>query len=216
MKIKSLLFAALLLLLAAKLAALPKAADVALSLAIPGYSQIKSERSLGYVLLGSEAALLGGIYYFRSEEKVLKDASYSYALKYADLQPGEYDKSFFKNMGRYQSSGYDANGYNAAVREQALKLYPHDPDAQQAYLEANSYGEDHYWYWQAPQHKSRYNKYRNDARDMQSYSMVAGGVLLLNHVINLIDYANRREERATQLSVAFKEGNPRLVLSHKF
>lgn len=206
----------LLSLLCAPLAALPKAPEVILSLALPGYSQIRSDRSLGYALLGAEALLIGNIYYFNSEEQLLKEASYSYALKYADLQPGDYDSAFFKNMGRYNSSGYDANGYNAAVREKALALFPHDPLSQQEYIDQNSYDEDQAWYWQSQSHKSRYNKYRNDALDMKSYSKLAGGVLMLNHVINVIDYALGRRSSATQLSVQLKGTTPRVVLSHSF
>ncbi|MFA7542865.1 MAG: hypothetical protein WCY84_00690 [Candidatus Cloacimonadaceae bacterium] len=216
MRIKHLSLLLLVVMLAGQLAALPKAPELLLSLALPGYSQIKSERNLGYVLLGAEAALIGSVYYFNSEEQLLKEASYSYALKYADLQPGEYDNAFYKNMGRYNSSGYDANGYNAAVREKALTLFPYDPESQQEYIEQYGYNEEQAWYWQSQSHKSRYNKYRNDALDMKSYSKLAGGVLLLNHVINVIDYAIGRKHQATQLSVQLKGSTPRLVLSHSF
>lgn len=209
-------FLLLLLLLAGNLAALPKPAELIFSVAIPGYSQIKDQRNMGYALLGSEAALIGSIYYFDNEQQLLKEASYSYALKYAELQPGEYDSIFFKNMGRYNSSGYDANGYNAAVREKALQMYPNDPISQEEYIAQNSYDEDHFWYWESQNHKSHYNRYRNDSLDMKSYGKLAGGVLLLNHIINAIDYAMHRTNSPTQVSVKLKQGKPLLVISHSF
>lgn len=191
--------------------------DFLLSLAIPGLSQVKNGRNFGYALMAAEAALIGGQLYFNSEAKLSRDESYTYALKFAHVNPGNYDSAFYKNLGKYDSSGFDALGYNAYIRERALSLYPGDPISQQQYIDEYAYGDDKYWNWDSGEHKSTYNGMRNDALDYESYAKLALGVTILNHLISGIDVlrAGSQDSKA-QFSVDILENVPVLKLSVKF
>lgn len=209
---------ALILLFMLTISTLPaKSKDFLLSLAVPGFAQIKDGRGYGYSLLAAEALLIGGQLYLKSEANLLRDDSYTYALKFAHINPGDYDSEFLKNLGKYESSGYDAMGYNSTVRNQAVMLYPDDPEGQQLYIEANAYGDDKYWDWDSQTHKSEYNRMRNDAQDLESFAKLAFGVTILNHLVSGFDVLryNASESRA-RFSMDYRSRTPQLKLSVKF
>lgn len=157
------------------------------SLAVPGWSQASSGRDRGYLMLTAEAVIIGSLYYFNSESDLLKQNYYEYAVKYAHLAPGSYPDLFFKQMGIYDSNGFDAGGYNNWVRQTARELYPNDPVLQQQFIDENCYQDDHYWSWDSMDNRREYNKIRNRSNDFRDYAMVTGGVLILNHLISAID-----------------------------
>lgn len=191
--------------------------DLLLSLAVPGYSQITNGRNYGYVMLASEAALIAGSLYLDSEADLLLDKSYTYALKFAHLNPGDYDSSFLKNLGKYNSSGFDADGYNAYIRQEAQSLYPEDPVAQQSFIDTYAYGDELYWRWESVDHRSEYNSMRNDSLDLQSYGKLVMGVIILNHITSGIDVLRyNSQSRRAQFSVDIKQRVPILKLSVKF
>lgn len=191
--------------------------ELLLSLAIPGSAQIASGRNHGYALLASEAALWGTIYYMNSESKLKKEEAYLYAIKHAHIQPAEYDEGFLRNLGRYLSSGFDANGYNTSVRNQAIALFPGDPDAQQAYIDQHAYGDAHYWNWDSAADRSRYNELRNKALDHKSIGKMAIGVVMLNHIISGLDtLIHSTKHKNTELSVEMLRGTPIVKFSYGF
>lgn len=124
----------LIILFAAMLFAENRSLMVLKSLAVPGLSQINSGKEYGYVMLTTEALIIGSLFYFNSESDILKQESYEYAIKYAHLAPGHYSDTYFKHLARYESSGFDAGGYNNWIRQTALELYPYDPAMQQCQL----------------------------------------------------------------------------------
>nr|MDK2850536.1 hypothetical protein [Candidatus Cloacimonadota bacterium] len=187
------------------------------SLAVPGYSQITSGKNYGYAMLSAEAALIGTSLYLSSESDNLLEESYIYALKHANLYPADYDSHFLKNLGRYQSSGFDANGYNATVRRDAQQLFPDDPEAQQNYIEEHAYGEELYWSWDSTDSQAEYNRLRNDSQDLQSYGKLVAGVIILNHLVSGIDVLRyHSSQHRSELSVDIIDRNPILKLSVKF
>ncbi|HRX76123.1 MAG TPA: hypothetical protein P5342_01590 [Candidatus Cloacimonadota bacterium] len=184
---KKLITLGLILLAFGNIAAQSSGKDFLLSLAVPGFSQISNGRNHGYAMMAAEATLIGSMLYLSSESELLRDESYTYALKFAQLQPGDYDAEFLQNLGKFNSSGFDADGYNASVRREALSLYPYDPDQQQSYIDEYSYSDDQYWRWQSQGNRSRYNKMRNDANDLESYGKLAVGIMIMNHIASGID-----------------------------
>lgn len=191
--------------------------DFLLSLAVPGFSQVKSGKSYGYAMLAAEAALIGTSLYLGSEADLLMDRSYTHALKFAQVNPADYGSDFFKNLGKYNSSGFDADGYNATIRREAQRRYPGDPSLQQLYIEENAYGEDRYWKWESAAKRADYNRMRNDSQDLESYGKLVAGVLILNHLVSGIDILrSQAQERRTQLSMELHQSTPMLKLSLKF
>lgn len=187
------------------------------SMVIPGYSQVASGRNYGYAMMASEATIIGGLVFFNEESDLLLQESYEYAIKFAHLTPGSYDNDFFTNISKFESSGYDANGYNAMVRKTALEQFPYDPIAQQEYIDANSYGEDKYWSWDNPSNRSAFNKLRNDSQDYEDYAKVAVGVLILNHLISGIDVLRYSSEaKRSHVYFKLKQRTPMMVLSYQW
>lgn len=213
---KRLTLISIILLALSLLSAQHKGKDFLLSMAVPGFSQVNSGRNYGYVMLATEASLIGTMLYLSSESQLLVDESYTYALKFAHLEPQDYDAAFLKNVGRYNSSGFDAEGYNAYIRREALDLYPNDPVAQQAYINEHSYGEAEYWRWDAAENRAKYNKMRNDSADLESYGKLAVGVMLLNHLVSAIDVLRYSRNQNTQFSIGLKKGHPQLKVSYRF
>lgn len=192
-------------------------ASVLKSLIVPGWGQISSGRDYGYAMLGTELGILGSLFYLNSESDALKQDSYEYAIKFAHLNPGTYDTDFFNHLARYESSGFDAGGYNAWIMKTAMELYPYDPVQQQQYIQANSYDEDRYWYWESPEHRSKFNKLRNRSQDYVDYAKVAGGVLILNHLIGVVDVLRlNAEHRRSQISFDLIDKTPILKLNYNW
>lgn len=191
--------------------------DFFLSLAIPGFSQIRAGRSHGYVMLAAEASIWTSMLLFGGEADLLQEEAYDYALKYAHINPSRYDKQFMQNLGKFNSSGFDADGFNANIRKQALNQFPGDPVAQQAYIDEYSYKEDKYWRWDTANDRSKYNKMRNKSADLENYAKLTVGVMILNHLVSGMDVLIfNSQERRTQLSVGLIGSTPALQASFKF
>ncbi|MDD4309417.1 MAG: hypothetical protein PHO32_03480 [Candidatus Cloacimonetes bacterium] len=187
------------------------------SLVVPGYSQVASGNNYGYLMMASEISIIGGMLYVDKESKLLLDESYEYAIKFAHVNPGNYDSQFYYNLSRFESSGFDANGYNAKVRKEAMELFPYDPIAQQSYIDDNSYGDDRYWNWDDPTNRSSFNKMRNKSQDYESYAKVAIGVLILNHLVSGIDILRySEEEQSTNVYFQMKNSTPMMFLNYKW
>jgi len=207
----------LIILFAAMLFAENRSLMVLKSLAVPGLSQINSGKEYGYVMLTTEALIIGSLFYFNSESDILKQESYEYAIKYAHLAPGHYSDTYFKHLARYESSGFDAGGYNNWIRQTALELYPYDPAMQQQYMAENCYTDDQYWYWDSSENRNQYNKIRNRSNDYRDYAMVTGGILLLNHLTSAIDVMRwSAEAKRGNISFSLKERTPILQLNYQW
>lgn len=186
------------------------------SLAIPGFSQVRSGHNYGYAMMASELATIGSIMYMNNESDALMDESYEYAIKYAHITPQDYDDEFFYNLARYESSGFDVNGYNAMIRQKAQEQFPYDPEAQQEYIDTYSYQDDRFWYWDSTDNRSHFNQLRNRSDDFQDYAKVTVGVLILNHIISGVDYLRlSAKDRKTQVSFRYKHRTPMMYVSVK-
>ncbi len=188
------------------------------ALAVPGWSQIASGHSYGYAMVASELGIIGSLMYFGNESDVLKQDSYEYAVKFAHLNPGYYDSKFYNNLSRYESSGFDANGYNAMVRQSAMTMFPYDAAAQQSYIDENGYFENKYWSWDSPSDRSQYNKLRNKSQDYEDYASVTAGVLILNHLISGVDYLlfSERDKEKANVYMSVKDNEPILCFKYRW
>lgn len=187
------------------------------SLVVPGLSQVSEGRNYGYAMMVSEISIIGGMMYLNSEEKLKARESYEYALKFAHIRPGGYEESYFRDLSRYNSGGFDADGFNARVRRDAMNLYPHDPVAQQQYIDSHAYPEDMYWNWDSAQKRASYSKIRIKTQDLRDFGQIAVGVLLVNHLISGIDVLRYDSEgRRSQVYMSMKGKQPILNLSVSF
>lgn len=202
------------LFVSAGLSAQSKGGQFLKSLIVPGLSQVSEGRDYGYAMMLSEISIISGMVYLNSEERLKARESYEFALRYAHIRPGSYNESYFRDLSRYNSGGFDADGYNAKVRRDAMSLYPNNPVAQQQYIESNAYPEEMYWAWESPDLRAQYSKIRIKTQDLRDFGQIAVGVLILNHLISGIDVLRyHSEDRRSQISVGLKGKQPILNIS---
>ncbi|MGC9362881.1 MAG: hypothetical protein ACP5F3_08130, partial [Candidatus Syntrophosphaera sp.] len=166
---KALVTTFLLIIISASLAAESRGLKFLQSLAVPGLSQVHSGRDHGYAMLAAEAGIIAGILFLNAEENLKEQEYYEYALKFAHIQPGDYPNQYFRDLSRYDSSGFEAGGYNADVRQTAMQLYPDDPIAQQIYIDENIYPEDYAWNWDSSDNRGSYSEIRIQTQDLRDY-----------------------------------------------
>ncbi len=207
------------LLLAALLPAIPlcaqsKGLQFLQSLAVPGLSQIRNGQNYGYAMLTAEVGIISTLMYLNTEEKLKSQEYYEYALKYAHIQPGDYPDQYYRDLSRYNSSGFEAGGYNADVRQQAMSLYPTDPIQQQIYIDEHSYPESYAWNWDNLDKRGAYSKIRVQTQDLRDYGKMAIGVLIVNHLISGVDVLRSFSKRTkSQVYLDIKDQSPMLMLN---
>lgn len=159
---------------------------------IPGWGQLSIDRSYGIGLLASEVLLWSSFIYNANEQNLKDRESYEFALKYAHINPGEYSSQYFRDLSKYDSSGFEAGGYNAMVRQTAIDLYPDDQFAQQVYINDNSISDQLSWQWDNFQLRKNYSTMRKDILEYKDRVQVLTGVIMANHLISTIDILRLR------------------------
>lgn len=216
-KIKYLVTLLLLLACGAILAAEGTGLQLVQSLVLPGLSQVRHGRNYGYGMLTAEAALISSLLYLNEEAQLKTQEYYEYALKYAHITPGDHADSYLRDLSKFNSSGYEAGGYNAWVRQEALRLFPQDPAQQQIYIDENIYLDDQAWNWDSVDNRGQYVQIRTEAQNMRDYRMLAVGVMIVNHLISGIDVLryNAKDNKA-QVWLDIKDRRPMLMLGLEF
>lgn len=216
-KIKYLVTLLLLLACGASLAAEGTGLQLVQSLVLPGLSQVRHGRNYGYGMLTAEAALISSLLYLNEEAQLKTQEYYEYALKYAHITPGDLADSYLRDLSKFNSSGYEAGGYNAWVRQEALRLFPQDPAQQQIYIDENIYLDDQAWNWDSVDNRGQYVQIRTEAQNMRDYRMLAVGVMIVNHLISGIDVLryNAKDNKA-QVWLDIKDRRPMLMLGLEF
>lgn len=191
------------------------------SVIIPGWGQISNEHNAGFVHLGLEVAFVSSLIYFSNEADIKKDQSISYAVKFAHINPLSHPETYYKTIGRYNSSYYEAGGYNQGVLNDAIANYPGNPIEQQNYIIENAIPDVLNWRWDNKSNRQKYNSLRQDYYFNQDYAKVVTGVLVANHVFSFLDmlirYKNRDiEDQYTMYSTIKNDMTPMLNLQVKF
>lgn len=214
---KRIIFTSICILALGVLSAQSKGLQFIQSLAVPGLSQIRADRDYGYAMLAAEVGIISTMWFLNTEEKLKEREFYEYALKYAHIAPGSYEDQYYRMLSRYNSSGFEAGGYNAMIRERAMEIYPNDPLQQQTYIDNNSIPDDQSWAWDSAENRGAYSKIRIHTQDLRDYSLMAVGVLIANHLISGIDVLRYfSESKRSQFSMKLYNGNPMLVLKYNW
>ncbi len=98
-------------------------------------------------------------------------------------------------IGRYNSSYYEAGGYNQEVLNQAIEDYPGDPLAQQNYINENEIADDQNWRWDSKKNRFKYNDLRQKHLLNQDYAKIATGLIVANHMFSFFDMLIRYKNR---------------------
>lgn len=187
------------------------------SILIPGWGQLSQGHSYGYVMLTSET-LFWSTYLYNKNEQDLKDrSSYEYALKFAHINPADYSAQYYRDLSKYNSSGFDAGGYNAMIRQTAIELFQYDPIAQQAYIDENKYTDEMSWGWDNDTLRKKYGTQRKEILDLKDQAQVFTGLLIANHIISGIDMLRQRKHwNNVHPSIQYYRNTPVLHLNIEF
>lgn len=188
---------------------------------LPGWGQISNGHKAGYIHLGLEVAFISSLIYFTNEADLKNKQSINYAIKFAHIPTTNQADSYYKTIGRYNSSYYEAGGYNQDVLNDAIASFPGDPIAQQEYINENAIPDNQNWRWDSKDNRYKYNNLRQDYFLNQDYTTIATGVLVANHIFSFIDmlirYKNRDiADRYSLYSSINKEMTPMLNLQLNF
>ncbi len=189
------------------------------SLVVPGYGELSQGNSVGYAFIVSEVLLWSSMFYFQEESDISERHAYEYAMKYAGIQPGNFDGKYQQDLSKYDSWGYEAGGYNEAVRRTAINRYPDDPEARTTYIEEHAYTENEKWNWDSRERRSQYSSYYKDIQRNKDYAQAMVGAIVLNHLVSGFNSmisarkANRRLEMGVHME---NDMTPVLTASFKF
>lgn len=162
---------------------------------LPGWGQLSVGKNAGYAHLGLEVVFLSSLLYFSNEANIKKDQSINYAIKFAHINPSDYDDAYYKIIGRYNSSYFEAGGHNQEILDYAIEEFPGDPVAQQEYIDANAIPDSKNWRWDSKKNRYKYNDLRQDYLLNQDYAKIATGVIVANHMFSFFDMLIRYKNR---------------------
>lgn len=184
------------------------------SIAVPGLSQVRNGHGYGYAMLGAEAGIISTMLLLNAEKNLKMQEYHEYALKFAHISNESHPDQYYRDLSRYNSSGFEAGGYNAGVRQDAIALYPGDPAQQQAYIDANMYPDDLAWSWDSSQNRADYSKIRVRTQDLRDYGKMAVGVLIANHLISGVNaLLSKQDIPESQVYFDIKGKSPMLMLN---
>lgn len=156
------------------------------SLLMPGMGEMYAGRTLkGSIFMSVEVGLVLSWFRFSQERDWAVDSYKQMALTYAGLPDGS-PNDLYQMAQDYISSDV----YNDKVIQDARNyflLYQNDPEAYQAYLDANLYTGDETWHWSSERTWHTYKDERVRKQDMEIYANMMIGTMLLNRLISVID-----------------------------
>jgi hypothetical protein len=184
---------------------------------LPGWGQLSLDRSYGYGMLVSETLIWSADFYNSNEQKLKDRQSYEHALKFAHINPGNYDSQYYRDLARYDTSGFSAGGYNAMIRTTAQNLYPDNLAAQQQYIDINAMPDAMSWQWDDFTYRKKYASMRNQILDLKDKAQIITGLLIANHLISTIDMLRLRKHWSNvHTSVQYYRNTPTLNFSIDF
>jgi len=184
---------------------------------IPGWGQISIDRNYGFAMMSGEVLLWSSYFYSVREQKLQDRQSYEYALKYAHVNPGDYSKDYMSNLGKYNSSGFEAGGYNDWVRKMALYYYTGNPEAIQQYIDEHSIKEDEAWAWDSSANRVKYKSMRYNIHELKNTAQVISGLVIANHLLSTIDILRLRNRwKNVRPSIQYNRNTTTLNLNLDF
>lgn len=216
-----------LLMITCLLQAKPSKINILKSAIIPGWGELSSNNSSGYVFLSTEILLWSSRIYFDEESKYKLKQSKQFAINYADINPdAAYSESYYEDLEDYLSWNYEPEGYNYQIYQEALSKYPYPEDAdaedietvdnaRENYIQNNAYPENQSWDWESKERKRQYKVLRKEVLDYKDYFKTVGGLIIVNHLISVFN--TLRITTSFKAHVALdREMKPKLVVNYNF
>jgi len=184
---------------------------------VPGWGQVSIDRNYGYGMITSEVLLWSALFYHNTEQDLKDQESYEFALKFAHINPGSYSSQYYRDLAKYDTSGFEAGGYNAMVRQTAINLYPDNYAMQQAYIDEHAIPDEMAWTWDSYQLRKTYSTTRKEILELKDRAQLITGLIIANHVLSSIDMLRLKKHWGTvQPSFSLYRDTPVLNLRVDF
>ena len=150
------------------------------SLLVPGWGQLAGGKRLsGYLFLGAEAMLVGGLISQTLYQNWLEDDYRTFAAQHAGIQGGR-EHQYYVDIGNWMTR----EEYN----QQRLRYRQFDA----------MYTDPAYeWNWDSESSRSDFKNLRLRADAAGQRALLLGGGLLLNHLLSFIDASRLQPSRVT-------------------
>jgi hypothetical protein len=185
---------------------------------LPGWGELSNNNKTGYVFIATEAMLWFSKYYYNKESELYEDASLLHAIKYAHIDSNKnFAETFYNDLKRYRSYGFDSGGYNANIVMQAKDKYPDDIEKQQNYIQENMYEESYYWHWDNKEKQNDYKILRKRIVQYSDYSKAVTGFIILNHLVSALNSVRISSKlKRVELQATFENQVPGIACEYKF
>ena len=183
---------------------------------IPGWGELSQGNNSGYFMLTAEILLWSSIFYFNEEEDLLLKESFNYAVKYAHIDPdSDIDDDYLYHLTRYNSSGFDAGGYNSYIIEQAESI--EDPEERQEFIANNIYPDELFWEWDSKENRRQYGIKRKNSTHFTDYAKAVTGVIIANHIFSAVNSIRISKKNKIDLKISFNSDlDPMILVNYKF
>ena len=156
------------------------------SLLLPGTGELlRGYPVKGEIFLWADGAAVTGAIGFGWDAASKADAARTMAVMYAGANPLNSSRTYLSAIESYRSS----DDYNLDVAIEARRLYPDDLEAQQRYIETNSFTGDDAWVWPSDSLLLEYFNERTGMRRAQAASQAFLGLMLLARLASAFDVA---------------------------
>jgi len=187
------------------------------SVLVPGWGQLSLDRNYGYAMLTTEVVFWSTLFYNTNEQDLTHQESYEYALKFAHINPGSYASQYYRDLAKYDTSGFEAGGYNSMVMQTALSMTNLTPEQQQEYIDENAIPDEMAWQWDSYQQRKQFSSMRKDILELKDKAQLITGLLIANHIISSIDMLRLKKHWGNvHPSVQYYRNTPVLNLSVEF
>lgn len=177
---------------------------------VPGWGELSNGRSSGYLFLVNEIVLWSGYWYMGQKKDQYEDRAWAFAREHAGVSDTYHNTDYMDLIGRYNSSGFDAGGYN----EQLLMTAQAEDPA--AVVQDNIYLHDASWQWASSHQRKQYRTIRKNASLCDDNLKAFTGAIIANHLASAINSGLRARHRLHLNTNVVPGGTSQLGLSYEF
>ncbi len=161
----------------------PKAKSFLKSIIIPGWGEVSNGDKTGYIHFAAEILLFSTKYYYQNQADVYNTNAEDCALKYSGIESMNITNQHKVDLGKYDSSGYGPNGYNAYILQSMHYDYPDLTEQEQIdFLAEHTYSDELGWDWDSGAHRAKYRVYRKKNMDFKDKAKVMTSAIIMNHL----------------------------------
>lgn len=159
---------------------------ILLSALVPGSGEVYLHKyTKAGILFASELTVLFAYLRMNSQTAWAENSYMDLAYSKAGIKKNGSKEEYSLAASWFSSEEY--NNYLDMKARNYYLLYHNDPDAYQAYLDANQISEDKAWEWDTKGNWTKYKQYRIDKQNYKIYANLVASGFILNRLFSILD-----------------------------